>query len=324
MAKDLSRSAKLLKAAAQLGEADPQGELARYYLYGMGVDVDYHEARHWAELAAEKGSQLAQENLGEMLFRGLGMPKDEARAVELFQQLVDADDQFVHAKFRLAQAFLEGSGVPKDPAKGVSYLIQVVSNYRPAKEYFADLYAEGELIQRDDMLARERFDQCVASGSPPCQYSLANILAEGPNGSADLIEAARLYGLAASQGDGRALNNLGDLYEKGHGVPKDYRQAMKLYQRSANAGIPLAFWNIGNLLEKGLGVSQDSSLAYTYVCLAMRLCKSCTKWESDRTAIVGKLSPGEREKADAIVAKWRAGDPLPGFNEASASPAGQE
>jgi len=328
--KDLSRSAQLMRDAAELGVVNAQAELARFYLYGMGVRKNYQEALYWAELAAAQGSKLAEESLGEILFEGLGIVKDEARAVKKFEKIAESDDRFVHAKFRLAQAYLEGRGVPKDLARGLSSMRQVAATYRTAEEYLADIYEAGEVVERDEVLARQYSERCAASGSRYCQYRLGNMLSSGSDGSSNMAEAVRLYSLAADQGHGPALNNLGDLYETGRGVQKDFVQAKEFYKRSAIAGTPMAFWNLATLFDKGWGVPQNASLAYIYVRLALKLCSTCANWEGRRDALASKLNAGERQDANEVVKLWKMGDALPGFgespgiNEASASPAGRE
>ena len=207
---------------------------------------------------------------------------------------------------------------------------QVAATYRTAEEYLADIYEAGEVVERDEVLARQYSERCAASGSRYCQYRLGNMLSSGSDGSSNMAEAVRLYSLAADQGHGPALNNLGDLYETGRGVQKDFVQAKEFYKRSAIAGTPMAFWNLANLFDKGWGVPQNASLAYIYVRLALKLCSTCANWEGRRDALASKLSAGERQDANEVVKLWKMGDALPGFgespgiNEASASPAGRE
>ena len=46
------------------------------YEEGLGVLQNYKEALKWYRLAAEKGNNLAQYNLGHMYEEGLGVPQD--------------------------------------------------------------------------------------------------------------------------------------------------------------------------------------------------------------------------------------------------------
>ena len=66
-------------AASYFGDADAQYELGRLYLDGNPSDV--HEAARWFQLAATKGQCRAEAALGDILFRGVDMPRQAARGL---------------------------------------------------------------------------------------------------------------------------------------------------------------------------------------------------------------------------------------------------
>jgi TPR repeat protein len=66
-------------AASYFGDADAQYELGRLYLDGNPNDV--HEAARWFLLAATKGQCRAQAALGDILFRGVDVPRQAARGL---------------------------------------------------------------------------------------------------------------------------------------------------------------------------------------------------------------------------------------------------
>lgn len=66
-------------AASYFGDADAQYELGRLYLNGTPSDV--HEAARWFLKAATQGQCRAQVALGDILFRGLQVPRQAARGL---------------------------------------------------------------------------------------------------------------------------------------------------------------------------------------------------------------------------------------------------
>jgi uncharacterized protein len=77
---DSARSRQMFAyAASYFGDADAQYELGRLYLNGTPSDV--HEAARWFLKAATQGQCRAQVALGDILFRGLQVPRQAARGL---------------------------------------------------------------------------------------------------------------------------------------------------------------------------------------------------------------------------------------------------
>ena len=55
---------------------------------GQGVSQDYTEAAKWYRKAAEQGNGPAQASLGQMYFRGEGVPEDLAEAGKLLMKSI--------------------------------------------------------------------------------------------------------------------------------------------------------------------------------------------------------------------------------------------
>ena len=66
-------------AASYFADADAQYELGRLYLNGTPADV--HEAARWFLKAATQGQCRAQVALGDILFRGVQVPRQAARGL---------------------------------------------------------------------------------------------------------------------------------------------------------------------------------------------------------------------------------------------------
>ena len=82
------------------------------YDQGHGVPQDYMQAATWYRRAAEQGSALAQDYLGQAYLRGLGVPQDDAQAAVWHRKA--AEQGLAQAQGRLAYFYRYGLGVPQD------------------------------------------------------------------------------------------------------------------------------------------------------------------------------------------------------------------
>lgn len=80
--KDISQAIHWYRMAAEKGFSRAQANLAAIYLQGdEGTPVNYEEAHKWFAAAAVQNLAVAQYNLGLMYELGLGVEKNEARAL---------------------------------------------------------------------------------------------------------------------------------------------------------------------------------------------------------------------------------------------------
>ena len=77
---DYATTLKTFQSLAAQGNAEAQNNLGELLAKGQGVPQDYAQARQWYEKAAAQGHALAQNNLAELYFAGLGVPQDYVRA----------------------------------------------------------------------------------------------------------------------------------------------------------------------------------------------------------------------------------------------------
>jgi hypothetical protein len=73
-------------ASANEGDPKAQNYVGEIYERGMGVAPDYAQAAVWYEQAAGQGYAPAQINLGQLYEQGLGVPKDPVQALNLYRE----------------------------------------------------------------------------------------------------------------------------------------------------------------------------------------------------------------------------------------------
>ena len=94
---------------AEQGDAEAQYYVARIHANGMdNVDVNYQEAARWYQMAADQGYTEAKQELGYLYERGLGVPKDELKALNLQREASGLGESLDYAyKIADAQAIAE-------------------------------------------------------------------------------------------------------------------------------------------------------------------------------------------------------------------------
>lgn len=90
---------------AEAGDADAQNYVGEIYMKGLGIAPDYAKAAGWLEKSVAQGNKRAMTNLGYLYEEGLGVPRDGARAINLYRQASGATgDEVVFASTVKAQA----------------------------------------------------------------------------------------------------------------------------------------------------------------------------------------------------------------------------
>jgi len=72
--------------AAEAGDAEAQNNVGEIYERGLGIEPNYEAAIIWYQKAADQGNARAQFNLGTLYEQGLGVPADKLKALNLYRQ----------------------------------------------------------------------------------------------------------------------------------------------------------------------------------------------------------------------------------------------
>jgi TPR repeat protein len=123
------------------------------------------------------------------------------------------------------------------------------------------IYAKGEDVLQDYMLAVEWFRKAAEQGNAKGQNAMGTMYANGSGVPQDYVQAIAWYRKAAEQGEMMAQANLGVMYDTGRGVPKDFTQAGEWYRKAAAQGYALAQCNLGVMYDNGQGVPQNDAQA---------------------------------------------------------------
>jgi localization factor PodJL len=165
-----------LRAAAINGDPDAAYEIAERYLAGRGVKSDVTEAIKWFERSVAKGSAVAAFRLGMAFEKGLGVPKDRARARTNY--VLAANAGHLKAMHNLAVMMVEEPRADNKP------------DYASAIPWFR---------------------KAAEHGLRDSQYNLGVLYARGLGVQQNLAESFRWFALAANQGDADAAKKRDDV-----------------------------------------------------------------------------------------------------------------
>jgi TPR repeat protein len=122
---DLPLAAKEFRAAAEVGNADAQFNMALMYERGIGVSKDEQESIVWYRKSAEQGNSNAQFNLAVLYENGRGTAVDFAEANQWYRKAAAQGDGL--AAGNLGMLYIRGQGVEQDKVAGMALLLVSVN-----------------------------------------------------------------------------------------------------------------------------------------------------------------------------------------------------
>ena len=112
---DYKQAAIYYTAAAELGHAEAQARLARFYEEGWGVPRSFEMANKWYSLATLQWNYDRRVPLGSHYTTGRSVIKHSTYTIQRFERA--AQGGVAEAQFDLAHAYETGNGVPADRIK---------------------------------------------------------------------------------------------------------------------------------------------------------------------------------------------------------------
>lgn len=223
---------RLIQRAADAGSAEGAHRLALVYAQGLaGTPRDEARALQLFEKAAAAGHVRAQINLGILYMRGQGVPRDLMNARAWLEKAAASGDP--QALYTLGRAMDEGSDrTPPDPVRAADlYRRAAEKGHAQAGLRYGLALSEGVGIKRDLAAAQRWLVQARDSGVPEAALALGDLAARTP--------ASR----------DKAANE------------RTVQAALSWYQVAANAGVPSAQFKLANAYFAGVGVARDPQQA---------------------------------------------------------------
>jgi TPR repeat protein len=137
-----------LQSLADQGDASAQESLGEIYFRGMGVAKDAYEAVAWFRKSAEQGYAEAQLDLGHAYRVGEGVDKNLKEAAGWFRKSAEQGD--AQAQYWLGIAFRDGEGVDQNHREAVVWF------RKPAEQGDVDAqFALGEAYRDADGVVKD-------------------------------------------------------------------------------------------------------------------------------------------------------------------------
>jgi TonB family protein len=196
-------------------------------------------------MAADQGNTRAQENLGGLYEKGLGVSQDYAEAMIWYRKAADQGNTNAHVN--VGWLYQNGWGVKQDYSEAMRWYLGAANKGNAyAQTDIGWLYENGNGVTRDYSVAMAWYYRAASQGHAKAQNAIGWLYQNGWGVEQDYAKAADWYGKAAEQGNSDAMNKIGCLYEKGLGVHQDSGEAAEWYRRAVakgNAHAPISLAN---------------------------------------------------------------------------------
>ncbi len=256
---------------SELFSAVAQNNLGNIYFKGLGIKKNEEEGIKWYRAAAARGNKNAQYNLGYAYYFGYGVSQDFEKAREWFKK---ASYKHYSSDYMLGIIYSRGKGVKKDIGKAHNYFFESAKEGYEYAQYEVGIY----LLRKSSRSSRGNYkkaydwlSKAAEKNHAGAQNSLGYIYDKGLIGEKDFEKAFDWYEKSANNNNSYGQNNLGIMYLEGKHVNIDYAQAMTWFLESAESGNRNAMANIGYMYFHGLGTEMDFEKAKIWCTKAANL-----------------------------------------------------
>ena len=232
-------------------------------LDGRIADADRDEGLRLLERATDLGSNDGRLALADALRRGRAGTADLPRAVETYEDVIEADPANAIAALALARAYERGEGVTRDRAKAMAFYHKAAKlGSTAAMGLLGSAYAEGIGVPRDPMLAEVWLKRATEADDVNAVEALARFYASGASGRPAAELAFNEYLRAARLGSAKAMLPIGRMLLAGTGVERNSAAALDWIGRAAasdvDAKIELArLYTMGAVTRKDLRAARE-------------------------------------------------------------------
>lgn len=239
------------------GEAFAQNYIGYMYYKGLGVAQNYEEALNWYRESADQNDSYGLRHLAYMYASGFGTEKNIIIAIRLYRVAANQGDAI--SQRILGDAYLKGYGVNKDYKEAENwYRKSAEQGNVKAQLSLGDLHNYGKgNFDVDYKKAEKWYRKAAEQGDAVGQNQLGWMYVKGNGVEKNPYEAMKWCKMSADQGYHYGQNSVGYMYHQGFGVKQDYVEAAKWYMLAAEQGNPYSQNYLGEFYEKGLGVEKD-------------------------------------------------------------------
>lgn len=261
-------------------DEDLQFRIALMFGQGVTVKQSFPKCLYLLEKAAEKrhigaafllgtiylkGGTLLEDNHGEPQYGGLNVPDDfpfdSLRAFSFYLISGNGGDSLSRELCSVIKKQVLSSKEYKTDSKALFNALEKESSggNALAKRLLAEMYNEGELVERNYDMAFALYKESAESGDAWGQYNIAKKYIEGLGVKQDFSEGFRWMKKAAEQNVSQAQFDLSGLYYKGDGIAADKQMGYVWLLVARKNGSKEAEKLLGKYGSGGLTAEEEST-----------------------------------------------------------------
>ena len=257
--RDYPKAFELFSNAAKRGYAPSQFQLGLMYLNGLGIKKNDGRALYWLEEAANQNHRRAQYHLG-VIYRKEKSVQNFQKAVYWYKKA--AENNLLEAQNDLAHMYLKGLGVPQNTKLGIQTLKEAAQAGNAYAQFkLGILYFRGELIPKNEKEALYWLEKAAHQDFLKAQHHLGILYKKGESVQ-NFQKAVYWYKKAAENNLLEAQNDLAYMYLNGLGVPQNIKLGVQTLKESAQAGNAYAQFKMGSLYLKGEFIPKNEKEAF--------------------------------------------------------------
>eukprot|EP01127_Copromyxa_protea_P014296 TRINITY_DN3959_c0_g1_i2.p1 TRINITY_DN3959_c0_g1~~TRINITY_DN3959_c0_g1_i2.p1 ORF type:complete len:664 (-),score=183.28 TRINITY_DN3959_c0_g1_i2:37-2028(-) len=288
--KNILEAFRLYKELADdTGLPEAAYEVGMMYCRGRdGIVYDVEEGARYLEIAASQNHAESSRRLASMYYAGLGVAKDEQKAVDYLMKSGAAS--LGDAYYTLAMVVRDFKGSRKD-TKGVRHLLtrsaeegnvlathtlgvlaEEIGDLESAVKYFTDaaekglpgamyslflLYNAGKGVPKDAEKAKELIEQAAEGGDGQASFHLASLYFDGSEGyKQSTLKAEQYLRMSTEAGNLEAARQLGELYYYGYNFPLDKELGLSYIEKAAKGGSEEALKTLEEIQKREAGIEE--------------------------------------------------------------------
>ncbi len=247
---DVSKALYYYKYVADRGFANGKYQLAVHYRDGLGVSPDTALALRWLKEAADEGNANAMFELYRSYIDGRGVAVDFAEAIRWLQKDAATGDpdaeaelagQLVEAKNNTITNFADKGSRMKEAVR--LYSLAANQGNQGSQTRLADLYLDGEYVEKDEARGVELMRNAADLGSGQAMARLSELYSQGIGEPRDETESPFELLCRAVRAEGYGAQDVGryggiiNRCTYGNGTDRDLVAAAQWYCRAAIAGV---------------------------------------------------------------------------------------
>lgn len=229
-----------LKKAADNDNHLAQFELGKIYLNGepsAGIEKNFNLAFHYISKAAGANMLEAQYIQATMYDQGLGVPKDNVKAITLYK--LAAEHDHIKAQSKLGEIYVKTGNSPDVREEGIEWLKKAIEEHdsADAKNSLAYAYENGLGVKQDYGKAYQWYKEAADVDVAAAQFNIGVMVANGRGETKDMSKAFYWVEQAAYNDYPLAVVAISVMYSKGIGVDKDNSKATFWKNKADSLGI---------------------------------------------------------------------------------------